>query len=741
MKKRLITWLLAVCMILGMLPVSAIAAAPTAMKITPDKNVFVATQESTGKKENLYICNPAKMVEQTDGSKAGTLTFTVLDQDGKDITRYITWSSDNVGVLRFDDPSEAIATIPEPTKKSSATKVVITATYSKAGGQEFQAAYELTIVPALNLSHADLTDLYPDGIALKEDGSGFECSMKSKLHPTIIYRTYDLYEMTSDKEISVSVGSDWLTIKGKYPGKYTATFTQKNQPDNTVTQIVPVSGVAVETDAKLMGSFTMDTGKTQKLIAYTAHKDDGFVCHSGEDAQVTWTSSDPAVATVDENGVVTAVGLGQAVITAQDDYFSGEQTEGYKGSIKVTVKEAGKPIAESIGISFDGSNNIYTDPAMGSKQKATTSTYKVGDVSMSYSVVYGPFDNNNDKLYLKPQTSLKNLNIAASFDSANVKAEVYHNNTLAGELVYGENFVLFPEAGENDIRVKFAYKDNASAVNEYAFSFYVKPDTNIKAASSPVTLTSPNRDMSKTVKYNNNDEGKAFKAANGVPSSTSGLNNATEWISVVYSDIQKVKVSLKAGHAVYGRIAYRLEENGPIVKESRGTLETDELQFGDKDEIILYVVTTSAEAYLNAKTAGTDPWADATKTTTYKYTIKRSAFSMADMNLTSVSLGNTGTIQSFDPTADSIIGILPSSAANAELTVTAPEGYAVHNPTSATGTANANNQIKPDADGNLTKSFVTTPKDSLKVYTKYLAVQATAEYDKLIRRNYTVILA
>jgi uncharacterized protein YjdB len=69
-----------------------------------------------------------------------------------------------------------------------------------------------------------------------------------------------------------------------------------------------------------------ETGATEQLTAVVYDEDGDEI----EDAEVTWSSSDEEVATVDEDGLVEAVGEGTATITAT----SGEAS----GTAEVTVE-------------------------------------------------------------------------------------------------------------------------------------------------------------------------------------------------------------------------------------------------------------------------------------------------------------------------------------------------------------------------------------------------------------------
>ena len=69
--------------------------------------------------------------------------------------------------------------------------------------------------------------------------------------------------------------------------------------------------------------------------------------------QVTWTSSNPAAATVDANGVVTAVGDGDATITATASTGRSDTCRVYTGSVGVQKKQESE--------SFFGLGGLFQD--------------------------------------------------------------------------------------------------------------------------------------------------------------------------------------------------------------------------------------------------------------------------------------------------------------------------------------------------------------------------------------------
>ncbi len=142
--------------------------------------------------------------------------------------------------------------------------------------------------------------------------------------------------------------TDTLFTNGELPviidGKVATWFEEKDgaEVDGAITadatlyvefsEVVPATGVALDkTEA------TMKIGETLTLTA-TVTPDDAT------DKSVTWSSSDDKIATVEEDGTVTAVAEGEAVITVKTT------DGGYTAECKVTVE---KPTVSATGVALD----------------------------------------------------------------------------------------------------------------------------------------------------------------------------------------------------------------------------------------------------------------------------------------------------------------------------------------------------------------------------------------------------
>ena len=111
----------------------------------------------------------------------------------------------------------------------------------------------------------------------------------------------------------------------------------------SIPKLVRVSAIELsESDKKL------NVGKSFTITA-TVKPDNAW------NRTVTWSSSDPSIATVDENGTVTAIAEGEAIITA-------ESADGVKAECKVTVEKKesfGKKLLNVITAPFRAIINLF----------------------------------------------------------------------------------------------------------------------------------------------------------------------------------------------------------------------------------------------------------------------------------------------------------------------------------------------------------------------------------------------
>ena len=229
-----------------------------------------------------------------------TLGATVKPDDATDPT--VTWSSSD----------ESVATVTEigTVHAVGAGQATITA---KAGDKEATCTVTVSekVIPVteitINVKELPMTvgEYFTLGATVKPDDA---------TDPTVIW---------SSSDESVATVTEIGTVHAVAAGK--ATITAKagdKEATCKVTVTEPVIEVeSIELDAS---EVTLETGNSMTLTA-TVNPDDAT------DPTVTWSSSDENVAAVDANGKVTAVGAGEATITA---------TAGDKeATCKVTVEE------------------------------------------------------------------------------------------------------------------------------------------------------------------------------------------------------------------------------------------------------------------------------------------------------------------------------------------------------------------------------------------------------------------
>jgi len=249
----------------------------------------------------------------------------------------------------------------------------------------------------------------------------------------------------------------WIYFDVFRPGVFTATVKMPDIGDGmlTDTATLTVNGVAVETNDGVRTKTYLELSEsaaapTVQLKAYTMP----------EDAAVTWSSSDETIAVVDENGLVTATGIGTALISANDGT--------YTGGIKVVVRSAEKPYFESLNFT-SGYSGVTAATWSSSMFKPTTLKYE-GLALNSYSA---NLTLTADTLY----DAEKCTAVAEYTDEEGNKQEVTVSNGAATTL---------PKIAFDASEFTVTLTDKEDADNKTVYTF---------------DITRP-RDTSKAIKYN-----------------------------------------------------------------------------------------------------------------------------------------------------------------------------------------------------------------------------------------------
>ena len=246
----------------------------TAGKLTAEFKVTVTDEEKPATEITLD-----KTSLSLEKGKSDTLAATVEPNDSTD---NVVWSSDNEDVATVDQSGKVTAI--------GGGTAVITATAGSVS-----ATCEVTVTVPVTSVTLDKNEL-----SLEKDESAV---LTATVNPddatdkTVTWESDNEDVATVDENGKVTaVGGGTATITAK-AGNKSATCE--------VTVTVPVTSVALDKN-----ELSLEKGESAVLTA-SVNPDDAT------DKTVTWESSDETVATVDENGKVTAVGGGTATITAK----------------------------------------------------------------------------------------------------------------------------------------------------------------------------------------------------------------------------------------------------------------------------------------------------------------------------------------------------------------------------------------------------------------------------------------
>lgn len=234
---------------------------------------------------------------------------------GDDLQLSVTYNPEDTTAdktVTWTSTDDTVATVDENGK---VTALKAGTTYIKAKVEDKEVSCKIDVVVQLT------------GINLNKDVAEIVKGQTEKLTVTLVPEdtTYTgKIEWTSSDDTIATVDENG-NVKGIKEGTVTITAKAVENGNEIIdTAEITVKEIPLNSIAIDIADFDLGIGRTQSL---------GVVCNpenTTDDINVEWTSSDVKVATVDENGVVTAVAEGTAVITAK----VGDKT----ASVTVTVK-------------------------------------------------------------------------------------------------------------------------------------------------------------------------------------------------------------------------------------------------------------------------------------------------------------------------------------------------------------------------------------------------------------------
>ena len=430
-----------------------------------------------------------------------------------------------------------------------------------------------------------ITDYYKNqNVALSTDGQSVK-----KVSVIGGVTNYNSWEVRAPdgvmKLIKPDTTSGSLEMNVLRPGTVDVKLTVNVSPEGveklTDTATINVTGVAVENDqggqGKVYLELTSDNkAPTTQLKAYT---------ESGRNV-ASWSSADETIATVDENGVVTAHAVGSVIITATDD-------KGTKGGIKVVVSDTQNPTFETLAL-----------------YGITTSTFKYDVNQKDYTGI--KLSNYSTKiLAIKSDTLFddKKLDCVASYtneagEAVSIPVPSATQTQLPG-MPFGVTVVTLTLSDKVDPEIKSVYTLEVTRVRDTTKTLGANGWGGTKVA-----LYAADGSALSSALYLDKAEGYLFQASEtGVKNSTYTWANTKYYYRAFMQNGRADFAALLKGQTVYTHIRYSIDDGATWKELAQGGGQTDAIAFpevteeGKNAEVKLTVQVVCDDAYFTAGNA------------------------------------------------------------------------------------------------------------------------------------------
>ncbi len=290
----------------GNVRVNGVGEGTTTLTITT-ANGKTDTCSVTVKPVELSSIKFRKASYEFNGAESGYVYFDMYPSNASDKTLVAT--SSDPSILRFSSPTTWYVW------GRSYNSGTVTLTLTASNG--VSASCEVKVNP-----------VYPETIAFNEEtGScsvGSTVGLSYAIMPSNVTEKEVTFASSNESVAQIeSKGNGYAYIKGVSPGKATITATTVN--GLTATSEVMINPIEVSRVTINYSTISANVGEDPRQLTATVYPT------TATDKSLTWSSSDPSVATVDQTGLVRGLKEGTAIVSAVAN-------NGISGTCQVNVR-------------------------------------------------------------------------------------------------------------------------------------------------------------------------------------------------------------------------------------------------------------------------------------------------------------------------------------------------------------------------------------------------------------------
>ena len=506
--------------------ITAIAKGTATITVTSEDGGYTATCKVVVTQPVTGIKISKTSYTLTMGSKESvTLTATISPSNAS--TKTVTWKSSNTKVAKVSSSGKVTAVGPG--------KATITVTSNDGGYKETCTVTVIQPLKSVKFSSSNATFYVGQKSALPLVFTPSNASNKN-----VTWKSSDTKIATvdsDDKITAVKTGKCTITVKAK-DGGYSAKCTL------TVVKKVNVTSVKLN-----KSSVTVNMGKTYTLKPTVSPS-------NASNKNVTWSSSNPKVATVNSKGVVTAVKGGKAVITCKTK----DQGKTYKCTVTVYQSVSKVTLSAASATIIAGKTKTLT--ATVSPSSATNKAVKWSSSDTSIATV----DSNGKIKALKGGT----VTITAkSKDNTSIKAtckvtilQTPKSITLSEteiSILRGSKFTLAATVKPNNTYDKsVTWKSSKTSVARVSASGVI---TAVSAGTTTITCTST---IDPTVKRT---------CTVTVIQPVTGIKLSYSNITLTTGKTKTLTPTISPSNATNKKVTYKTSDKNVVTVNSKGVLE------------------------------------------------------------------------------------------------------------------------------------------------------------------------